>query len=84
MALRHTFLIFMLSTATNYRLTKKWLDERNSAMSTGKVTGEYTREQLGLTEADLIIYMNETYDMWTTPTDPLGTKKKFDLRNAVL
>ena len=73
----------MLSSQNSGKyLSDKWHHERDVAMRDGAVSGEYSQEQLELSDNDVSgRYSKKTYQSETTPLDPFTEPKTRDIRD---
>ena len=63
-------------------LSARWERERALAMRTGTVSGEYSQDQLELSDEEVGgVNANETFETETTPVDPITNPKRRDIRN---
>lgn len=64
-------------------LSGRWEKERQRAMRTGDVSGEYSQAQLELTNEEIGgVYIEQTYEADTSPIDPLTNPKTRDIRDS--
>lgn len=63
-------------------LSKQWQDEREQAMRNSAVIGDYTQEELNLTDEDIGgKYNPDTFIAKTTPIDSLTESTEYDIRD---
>ena len=61
----------------------KWSKERDTAMRDGSVSGDFTQEQLELSDHDIGgVHMKESYETENTPIDPFTDPVKRDIRDV--
>lgn len=73
----------MLSSRnTGKYLSKNWHNERSNAMRDAYVSGDYSQEELELTDHQISgIYSDETYEAETTPIEPGTQSRVYDIRD---
>lgn len=66
---------------TGKYISNKWSDERQKAMKNSDITGDYTQDELKLTDEDIGgKYNPDTYIKKTTPVDAFTTPREYDGR----
>lgn len=72
----------MLSSQGNGKyLNGRWERERQAAMRTGVVSGEYSQAKLELSDEQVGgVNADETFRADTSPVDPISTPKTRDIR----
>lgn len=73
----------MLSSRnTGKYLSNNWHKERNNAMKDAYVSGDYSQEELELTDHQISgVYSDETYEAETTPIEPDTPSRVYDIRD---